>query len=315
MPLLLSDEEIQALNGLPHLHFILYVKGIRQYMDYKTGIVGIKRGISYQSLSEEVFISGMQGIRKTKFSHQQIKRALGQLEKIGLIERRSVITKDEKRLVLACIFAQTDKSVKNKADLTPTRPPDWERDSIADTKSTINIDTNGEIKNKGDFDISPQTCEKADPPPVSGKDIKLYNSGDDEIFAEIGDYKQILIECGYGLSQIQNYKTITMLQAFKREGVLLADVKLIIEAHKANLGALAAHPTYYAAQIMKAKNEKATILQKLEDGKNEPNTARRQHQTYPRYETVMERAQRLLNESKGGRKLTELTEENDPYLK
>ena len=40
--------ELEALVGLPHLQQLTYLRGIRPYMDLKTGIVGIKRKISYQ---------------------------------------------------------------------------------------------------------------------------------------------------------------------------------------------------------------------------------------------------------------------------
>lgn len=51
-----TDEELSALRGLPHLQQLLYLTGIKPYVDYRTGIVGISRGISYQSLAEELYI-------------------------------------------------------------------------------------------------------------------------------------------------------------------------------------------------------------------------------------------------------------------
>lgn len=55
MDFLLNQSELAALDGLPHLQQLAYLKGIRPYMDVKTGIVGIKRRISHQSISEQLY--------------------------------------------------------------------------------------------------------------------------------------------------------------------------------------------------------------------------------------------------------------------
>ena len=40
------NEELSALRGLPYIQQLLYLTGIKPYVDYQTGIVGIVRGIS-----------------------------------------------------------------------------------------------------------------------------------------------------------------------------------------------------------------------------------------------------------------------------
>ncbi len=65
----LNDEELLALTGLPDIHIRLYIFGIRRYMDYTNGVVGVKRRISYQSLSEVLYIEPIRGVKtpqKTK---------------------------------------------------------------------------------------------------------------------------------------------------------------------------------------------------------------------------------------------------------
>ena len=42
MDFIINDDELAALCGLPHQQQLVYLRGIRPYMDVKTGIVGIK---------------------------------------------------------------------------------------------------------------------------------------------------------------------------------------------------------------------------------------------------------------------------------
>jgi len=55
--ILLNENEFEAFEGLPHLAIVLYIKAMRPFMDYQTGITGWKRGISYQSMKEELLWS------------------------------------------------------------------------------------------------------------------------------------------------------------------------------------------------------------------------------------------------------------------
>lgn len=120
MSILLSDEELDALRGLTDFQFRLYVQGIRRHMDYKTGVVGIKRKISYQSLVEDTYTEPGNGIQCSgSKSKSQAKRAVKILEKNGLIVFKSIVTKSDKSLILSCILAKTEKSVQNK----PVPPP------------------------------------------------------------------------------------------------------------------------------------------------------------------------------------------------
>lgn len=50
--IIITHRELFALSGLPYLQQLAYLHGIKPYVDYKTGVVGIRRGISYQSLSK-----------------------------------------------------------------------------------------------------------------------------------------------------------------------------------------------------------------------------------------------------------------------
>lgn len=177
MPVLLSDEEMEALSGLPHMHHVLYIMGIRRYMDYKTGIVGIKRKISLQSLVEEIFIEPRVGTKivniKSKF---QIHRALKILEKAGLISFKSVSTKDKKQLILKCILAKTDESGKNKAATPPQQSLERKAAAAEYKENTINIDIKDKSKEESRT-VSRNTLKnEAAIPPVFGLNIKKNNT-------------------------------------------------------------------------------------------------------------------------------------------
>lgn len=120
MDFLINDKELAALCGMPHLQQLAYLRGIRPYMDVKTGLVGIKRGISYQSIAEQLYIEPHQGIKSESYSRMQIRRALSALGRAGLITPQS----EGLKLILRCELATMSYSVQNKLDLNPTQQLD-----------------------------------------------------------------------------------------------------------------------------------------------------------------------------------------------
>src|SRR3990167_6087534 len=151
----INQQERDALKGLPHLARLAYFEAIRPYMDFDTGIVGIKRGISYQSLGEELYVESHVGYVSGSPSKQQLRRALKTLERASLISIQSV----GKKLILKCELASADYSGQNKVDTKPTHQVDT-KSTHKNSYQTINYDLNTE---KADSSKSAQ----ADTPPVS----------------------------------------------------------------------------------------------------------------------------------------------------
>lgn len=110
MDFILNIEELETLYSLPHAQQLIYLRGIRPYMDVKTGIVGIKRKISLQSIAEQVYIQPHPGIKEEKFSRAQVRRALSSLERVGLITSHS----KNLQLILNCNLATLGYFVQNK---------------------------------------------------------------------------------------------------------------------------------------------------------------------------------------------------------
>ena len=131
--LFVNTYELSALAGLPHIQQLTYLIGIRPHMDRKTCIVGIKRKISYQSLSETLYVEPHQGIQSGSPSKQQLRRVINGLEQAGLVQIQST----SKNLILKCLLADTDNSAQNKPNTKPTS----HSDTCFDKKNT-NISTN-----------------------------------------------------------------------------------------------------------------------------------------------------------------------------
>ncbi len=117
MDISINREELEALYGLPHIQQLTYLRGIRPYMDVKTGITGIKRGISFQSIAEQLYVEPHQGIKSVSYSRPQVRRAIESLERAGLIQNQS---KDQK-LILKCLLASRDYCAQNKVITNPSQ--------------------------------------------------------------------------------------------------------------------------------------------------------------------------------------------------
>ncbi|HHS3011378.1 TPA: hypothetical protein ACTEN7_000332 [Legionella pneumophila] len=115
-----NAHELAALLELPYIQRLVYLMGVRPYMDRHTNIVGIKRRISYQSLRETLYVAPIAGVKTGSPSLQQMKRAIKSLERAGLVEIQST----EKHLILKCILAELDKSAPDKAEPRPIDEPD-----------------------------------------------------------------------------------------------------------------------------------------------------------------------------------------------
>lgn len=115
MDFLMNTEELVALCGLPHIQQLAYVRGIRPYMDVKTGIVGMKRKISHQSIAEQLYIEPHQGIKSQSWSRDQVRRALSGLARAGVVNMQS----EGLQLILKCPLATLGYFIQNKAAIKP----------------------------------------------------------------------------------------------------------------------------------------------------------------------------------------------------
>jgi hypothetical protein len=169
MSILLSDEEINALHGEDYFLYVLYVHAIRRYMDYATGIVGIKRRISYQSLREELYVEPRRGVDRAKTgspSKPKLQRALQTLQDRGILEQ----IKNKDYLIFRCVFAKQDKSVQNQADTKSIQKLDTQADTHTLDKNLELTGLSAPTTRKADTHADTPVLAQADTPPLSGKD-------------------------------------------------------------------------------------------------------------------------------------------------
>ncbi|MEX1669125.1 DnaT-like ssDNA-binding domain-containing protein [Zhongshania guokunii] len=86
----ISDDEEVALRGLRAEARVLYICGLRPFMDFKTGLVGVKRRVSYQGFKELLEVTPDRGsaIGAVQSPTKSALRALLQLlERHGLVEK------------------------------------------------------------------------------------------------------------------------------------------------------------------------------------------------------------------------------------
>lgn len=158
MDFIVNSEELEALYGLPHAQQLAYLRGIRPYMDVQTGLVGVKRRISLQSLAEELYIQPHQGVKSEKYSRAQARRALSALERVGLITLQS----EDLQLILKCNLATMGYFAQNKVVTNPSQ-------------KAVTFCFDKPIENKGVYDDSSEKPVTAEPPKAVTPLIKENN--------------------------------------------------------------------------------------------------------------------------------------------
>ncbi|HAU1023880.1 TPA: Vir protein [Legionella pneumophila] len=117
--LFVTTYELDALSEIPLMQRVVYLMGIRPYMDRKTFMVGIKRKISYQSLRETLYVAPIKGVKTGCPSHQQMKRVIKSLARQGIIEIRSTT----KNLIVKCLLANPYEPVDIENESQPEKSP------------------------------------------------------------------------------------------------------------------------------------------------------------------------------------------------
>ncbi|HAU1107034.1 TPA: Vir protein [Legionella pneumophila] len=117
--LFVTTYELDALSEIPLMQRVVYLMGIRPYMDRKTFMVGIKRKISYQSLRETLYVAPIKGVKTGCPSHQQMKRVIKSLARQGIIE----ICSTTKNLIVKCLLANPYEPVDIENESQPEKSP------------------------------------------------------------------------------------------------------------------------------------------------------------------------------------------------
>jgi hypothetical protein len=107
---LLNEAELNQFTDWNEFDVKLYLS-IRKYMDGVTGVTGVKRGISWQSLSEEMWIQAERGSTSVAGSptKKKLRCAVQRLVRKGLLS----VLSEEKQLIFKCVLAPWGQSVQN----------------------------------------------------------------------------------------------------------------------------------------------------------------------------------------------------------
>lgn len=169
MSIIINDAELQALTGQSYMNYVIYLY-LRRFMDGLTAVTGRVRGISYQSISEALYIEPRRGVKTGSPHKSAIRRALEQLEKSGLIKRLG----ETENLVFKLPFAPKPNNVQNKADTKPTPHPDTPR---ANKYGALKVQADTPKNAKADTPLlSINTINKPPPPKVILSIEKVKNS-------------------------------------------------------------------------------------------------------------------------------------------
>lgn len=174
MGIYLNTKELEAMVGIQHLQKLVYTHGIRPYMDFATGIVGIKRGISWQSISEALYVEPAPGIKGGSPKKHPIRTAVDGLVRVGLLQPMST----PKKLIFKCLLAETDISKQNKDGTKLARevgtPKNGNRITVKANIETNHSHSDGVSKN---IEVGTLKNGKVGTPP-SVRDLKSSTSSE-----------------------------------------------------------------------------------------------------------------------------------------
>ncbi|CZG36542.1 Vir protein [Legionella pneumophila serogroup 1] len=144
--LFVTTYELDALSEIPLMQRVVYLMGIRPYMDRKTFMVGIKRKISYQSLRETLYVAPIKGVKTGCPSHQQMKRVIKSLARQGIIE----ICSTSKNLIVKCLLANPYEPIEIENESQPETNPSKQAGQNQSIQSSIKPE-------KSDFRAQPSS--------------------------------------------------------------------------------------------------------------------------------------------------------------
>lgn len=169
----IDDDEFELLAGdgasrLSHAAKVAYTFGIRPWMDYRTGMAGWGRRISYQSLRELLEYAPSAGSTRTGSyaSKEAIRGVLRELERAGLIRW---LKSPERGLFFVCLRAARDSSTEKRTNTraTPEQPHSSHPNNNPD-ESSIDAGLMGGHEPEDQHRSNPTKSARSNTPPVSG---------------------------------------------------------------------------------------------------------------------------------------------------
>lgn len=178
-----NDFEDEALDYLPHIDQIIYLRGIRRRMDYATGIAGNKLRISRAWLMQlvEVHPASRSSIKEPeKITLEKLRSSLRRLEKAGLI---IWIKTEDRGLVFQCPLADQDSFVQNESNPRATL-----EQPLNNPRTTSDFDDN-QLKSVNISEAAPTPVSRPKKPKVPERNPipGTGNREKEEVFTHLSD--------------------------------------------------------------------------------------------------------------------------------
>lgn len=166
-----NDAEDAALDYLPHVDQVIYLRGIRRRMNYQTGIAGGPESpISYAWLGQLTDVQPEIGshLRPPKrMTLSALRASFARLERAGLITR---VANNDRRLVFDCLLASKGQSVSGRNG----RGTAEERQTRSGNDFVSEINDLGSMSDRGTADAAPAMNGTIQ---VSGlQDVRVVNT-------------------------------------------------------------------------------------------------------------------------------------------
>lgn len=231
----INEDEREALRGLPMLAREIYVFGLRPFMDYASGVVGVKRGVSWKSIAEELYVEPHQGIKGGEPTEKELRRALTWLQKAGLLSPNQA----ERRLVFELQLATRDQSARNKVGSK------W-ADEAGREAGRPKASNDAGLMGKEGGEVGGGESRKVGTPPESGNHTVPLPRATDAQPATAGQWCQFFIrERRFQLHVVQTPKTMPLFASWVERGVTADQVRTAMEIAEAKLGNVPDSPMYY----------------------------------------------------------------------
>lgn len=138
-----NEDEDAALEYLPHTDQVLYLRGLRKNMDFSSGIVGVRRAISYQMFKELLEVNRKRGSTKPSYAptKDELRACIARLIKAGLIERLHIDTGSRiERLVFKLPLAHVGyrSAPSEEPQLVAVATPPAETSDVAGPSAVVN---------------------------------------------------------------------------------------------------------------------------------------------------------------------------------
>ncbi len=148
--MVITDDELAALQGLPLGAQVLYLRELRPRMDYVTGTVGRTHRVSWAGMRATLEVESHPGIAGELPSRDQVRRLAGHLERVGLIELISDM--QGKRLIMRLPMAVYDAKAAHVGESVVFEGGETDQHYCAQKKAARNPPVAGSSKAATDYD-------------------------------------------------------------------------------------------------------------------------------------------------------------------